>query len=99
MGSVEEFMRFHHLPKILRDSIRAYYRKTWHKNIYFNDSAINNELSYDLRRDVALFLKKSVVSKVSELTASGFKRKQLTQMHTVTHCCLATLCTWTSVGS
>jgi hypothetical protein len=64
MGSVEEFMRFHHLPKMLRDSIRMYYRKTWHKNIYFNDHAINNELSYDLRRDVALFLKKSVVSKV-----------------------------------
>jgi hypothetical protein len=37
---------------------------TRHKNIYFNDQTINLELSYDLRRDVALFLKKGVVSKV-----------------------------------
>jgi hypothetical protein len=64
MDAVEEYMRFHNLPKILRDSVRRHYRKTWHKNIYFNDRTINAELSYDLRRDVALFLKKGVVSKV-----------------------------------
>jgi hypothetical protein len=30
MDSVEEFMRFHNLPKVLRESVRSHYRKTWY---------------------------------------------------------------------
>jgi voltage-gated potassium channel len=64
IDSVEEFMRWHKVPKPMRVAIRAYYKSTWHRSIYFDQRMILSELSFALRQELALFLKKDVVQKV-----------------------------------
>ena len=57
-------MRFYRVPKSMRTQIRAYYSVTWHRCIYFDQQTILNDLNFDLRQELSLFLKKGIVQKV-----------------------------------
>jgi len=62
-NEVEEFMSCYRMPKHLRMSIRKYYRKHF-KRSWFDVKSILEDLSYDLRRDVSLWLRTDLISKV-----------------------------------
>lgn len=64
IDAVNEFMRNRKLPFDLRKKILEYYRMFWARGIYFDEQKILNELSYPLRRDVMLYIKRDVIRSV-----------------------------------
>lgn len=51
-----EFMRTRGLPRPLRKRIRKYYSTFWSRGVYFSESDIVGELSFNIRRDLAHFM-------------------------------------------
>lgn len=64
MESVEEFMRHHKFPRLLRQKVRHHYSCIWDRQILFNEDAILEELPFTIRQDVAIFLRKDLILKV-----------------------------------
>jgi hypothetical protein len=64
MEGINAFMEYRGLPSPLQSRIRDYYAYRWEKRLGFDESAILNDLSFSLRGDVSLFLKKEVIEKV-----------------------------------
>ena len=56
MDSVNEFMRVHRLPRTLKDRVRDFYKSFWTRGIYFNESVILGDLTFELREEVKAFL-------------------------------------------
>lgn len=51
-----EFMRSRGLPRPLRKRIRKYYTTFWSRGVYFSESDIVGELSFNIRRELAHFM-------------------------------------------
>ena len=64
MEGINAFMDYRGLPQPLQRRIRDYYAYRWEKRLGFDESAILNDLSFSLREDVSLFLKKEVIEQV-----------------------------------
>lgn len=64
MGKVENFVRFHHVPKSIQEEIHNYYQYLWENRRGFSDSDILEELPHSLKLKIALYLNKDVIEKV-----------------------------------
>lgn len=71
MEGINAFMDYRGLPPDLKHRIRDYYAYRWEKRLGFEESAILNDLSFALRGDVSLFLKKDVIEKVPFFRGAG----------------------------
>lgn len=64
MESVEEFMRHHKFPRMLRQKVRHHYTCIWDRQILFNEDSILDDLPFAIRQDVAIFLRRDLILKV-----------------------------------
>ena len=62
-SALEDYFKVFGLPKELRQRIRTYFKNQF-DTAYFKDNAIIDELSYELQKDVNLFLKTSTITKL-----------------------------------
>lgn len=59
-----EFMRARGLPRPLRKRIRRYYNTFWARGVYFSESDIVGELSFNIRRELAHFMNEDIIRNV-----------------------------------
>ena len=64
MDSINSYMRYRDLPEELQTRIRKYYSFYWSRQSIFDESALLHALPSHLRREVALYLHKEMISKV-----------------------------------
>eukprot|EP00002_Diphylleia_rotans_P001080 TRINITY_DN10594_c0_g1_i2.p1 TRINITY_DN10594_c0_g1~~TRINITY_DN10594_c0_g1_i2.p1 ORF type:complete len:1147 (+),score=246.34 TRINITY_DN10594_c0_g1_i2:43-3483(+) len=65
LTNLEDYMNLRDLPSDLRDRIRHYYDIIWNRHKGLNEGQILNQMPYNLRSEVALFLYKDTLLKVN----------------------------------
>jgi len=76
IDSLAALMHYKSLPEDLRDRIVDFYKYVWRKRLGYDETAFLHSLPNNLRTEVALYLKKEVIEKVSLFNNASDKFQQ-----------------------
>ena len=70
-GRIEEFMRLHRVPTVLRQRVRHYFRCLWDSRRGYDAAAVLGDLPPFLRADLLLCVHRDIIQKVPLLKDAG----------------------------